>query len=618
MGLGLPIWVALWAGGCGEDSPHRDPVVLDAGSEDAAPDGAVEDAGPEGPAPVALPVLTPCPTGWEEVEDPSVPGLVTCDPWPDGADDCAEDEAHFPGSARCERIGPVCPVGDFADDLPEGADVLYVKAGAAAGGDGSLALPFDRIAQALARPSVDVIALSKGTFAEDLEVRREAVLWGACVRETILQPSGPRDGWPTIWFDGSADAGLRSLQVTGPRRGVDVGGSGLVTLEDVLVHDTPDTGIFVYGSGGALATNVVVRGTVLDFDGDGGNCLEIGDGATVTSARIALERCEFSGATVWGGAVLLGEDMVVRSVVGTSDVVSGYGVAVFDGASATLTRTVVEEARLAGISTSDTGASIEGSDLVVRATQPRLRDDAGGYGALAYLGGRLDLTRSSFIGNRGLGLAVRDEMSTLSAEDVVILDTLEEVNGGFGYGIQIGIQASAVLTRVASIRDRSLGIHMGVGNLEASDLTVRDPVADDDGDAYCLQAHGATQITRMDCAGAAGAGIFANSGSPLVLDDLVVDGVSEDSGGAGCGIVTVGSAVDVERFRISGSAVCGAAISDQGTIDLHHGEVSDNPVGVGLPSGYDRSRLQDDVDYLDNGVDFLEGPMPLPPARDDF
>src|SRR5262245_17734248 len=151
----LVVSVALF--GCGKDFPRSG---VDAGTEDAGP-------GFE-PDPPAAPGFVPCPDGWREVADPGSPGLVTCDPWPEsGPEDCtAPDEAHFPGEPGCRRVGTACPAGDWAEDIPGGSTVLYVRAGAA-GGDGSLALPFGSVGAAVAAaPDDAVIAISKGTFNE--------------------------------------------------------------------------------------------------------------------------------------------------------------------------------------------------------------------------------------------------------------------------------------------------------------------------------------------------------------------------------------------------------------------------------------------------------------------
>ena len=107
-----------------------DPEVQHDAGQDAGQDADTDDDGdgdmdftiepPEPPAPPELPlppVLTPCPPGWREVppEDPTDPfDVAICDPWPEGGpQDCADDEAHFPGEPGCARIGTECPAEDW-------------------------------------------------------------------------------------------------------------------------------------------------------------------------------------------------------------------------------------------------------------------------------------------------------------------------------------------------------------------------------------------------------------------------------------------------------------------------------------------------------------------------
>ena len=133
------------------------------------------------------PLITPCPAGWREVEATSDNDVTTCDPWPEsGPAQCAEGEAHFPGEPVCMPIGQPCPTGDWAVGLPNEGNLICVRAGET-GGDGTQALPFGRIEDATDYASFHpgtVIALSKGTFDEVVDLSAGTTLWGACVTET--------------------------------------------------------------------------------------------------------------------------------------------------------------------------------------------------------------------------------------------------------------------------------------------------------------------------------------------------------------------------------------------------------------------------------------------------
>ncbi|MGF1465879.1 MAG: hypothetical protein ACFCGT_07070 [Sandaracinaceae bacterium] len=93
-------------------------------------------------------IAWPCPEGWREVTEG---GVTTCDPYPEGgALECPVGEAHFPGEAGCAPIGRACGDGPFpgVEDL-DAATLLYVRADAEPGGDGSEAAPFATLTDAL-------------------------------------------------------------------------------------------------------------------------------------------------------------------------------------------------------------------------------------------------------------------------------------------------------------------------------------------------------------------------------------------------------------------------------------------------------------------------------------
>lgn len=184
--------------------------------DDATPDADVIAA----PLPPALPALAPCPPGWREVDDDpdAIPG---CDPWPEGGQaGCAGDEAHFPGEPACARVGRACPAGEWAEDLPA-TGVLYVRAGGAAGGVGTMAAPFGTIAEAIAAAAAGTtIALGKGSYSEAVQVPGSVTLAGACVAETTVAATTFVMSSGTITIGGSrerADGGLRRGPPAGRR-----------------------------------------------------------------------------------------------------------------------------------------------------------------------------------------------------------------------------------------------------------------------------------------------------------------------------------------------------------------------------------------------------------------
>lgn len=70
--------------------------------------------------------------------------------------------------------------------------------------------------------------------------------------------------------------------------------------------------------------------------------------------------------------------------------------------------------------------------------------------------------------------------------------------------------------------------------------------------------------------------------------------------------------MDVHSFIVRGNALAGIQVAG-GSIDLHMGEVRDNPIGANVQvDGFDLSRLQDDVRFIGNerSLDSRELPVP--------
>ena len=144
----------------------------------------------DGVPPIAI---APCPAGWREVDEE---GVITCDPYPEGGPmACAAGEAHFPGDPACTVVGAECPSGDFAIDLPEPGSVVYVRASAAGGGDGSVSTPYSSLAEVpwTALSAGTTVALAKGTYPGVLPLAsRGARRW--CMRGTDDRHRGRRRG----------------------------------------------------------------------------------------------------------------------------------------------------------------------------------------------------------------------------------------------------------------------------------------------------------------------------------------------------------------------------------------------------------------------------------------
>lgn len=615
--------IALCACGVGKGGPP------DAGSADAGP-------GPFLPLQPLDPDLRPCPSGWHTVTDPEN-GIVTCEPWPSGGRQaCGRGEAHFPGGEGCEPIGTPCPAGDWADDLPAGDGVHYVRAGSAGGGRGTIESPYGRIADALdAAGDGDLIALSKGVFDEVLTVSKVVTIRGACVAETTVASSAPDENGATI--EVHAAASIENLRVSGERFGIDVESLG-VQMRDVLVEGATSGGVSVIG-GDLVAEDLVVTGT-RERPSDGA----LGDGLVVWSGAASVVRGVFRGNRstaiyVTGGtSSFFASDVDLSETGYTRDGGLGYGLLVDEVAFAQIDRAVVEDDRSAGLKA--VGATLNASATVVRGARGHDDGRGGGYGVYASLGSSVSLFRVTIEDVQSSGIRVWDQASFFNATDLVVRDTALGTETAYltgdvierGYGLDVFDGTSVSLDRAFFARNAVAGIRVLQGSsLFASNLTVAS--------------------TRPDSALAGGFGLVALSGaivslasasfeSDLVIGIASVGGSSVDAtelsvmdtrpaacakttcadaaGGIGL-FVSADGRITATRFRSDRNALCGLQIASGGSMDLHEGEVVQNPIGANVQvGGFDVTRLQDRVVYRDNDVTLDATSLPVPDGLEDL
>ncbi|MBI2893327.1 MAG: hypothetical protein HYY06_07220 [Deltaproteobacteria bacterium] len=508
--MGRIVVVVTWCAAAGPVAFGCSEAEVPGGVADARPgqDASVwgpDIAEPEPPAPPEppeLPRMTPCPDGWRENVDPDNAALVTCDPWPEGGrQDCAEDEAHFPGRPGCERIGPPCPEGEWAAKIPEDARVLYVRAGEPEGGGGTREQPFGWIADAVAAANDgDVIALSKGLFDEEVRIDRAVTLLGACVLETRIAPSVP--GAQPAALTLRAAVVVRNLQVGGAEGGVDVSrAAGMAELDSVVVRESTSVGVRVSFRGRLQATDLLVR-EIAEGDGRLGHGVEASGGAEVMLDRAVLERSRTSGVSVAeeGTALTAANLVVADTLTRESDALGGEGLWAGGGAHVTLERAVLERNRMFGVVVQEEGTVLTATDLLVLDTQARESDDSGGYGLVAGFAAQVTLERAVLERNRMFGALSQGEGTVLTATDLLVLDTqARESDGSGGYGLYAWGGAQVTLDRAMLSRNRGVGLVVEdeATVLMATNLAVSDTheMQSDRTAGYGLSAEGGAQVT---------------------------------------------------------------------------------------------------------------------------
>ena len=562
--------VASLAGGCGS-SP--------AGPADGAAEG---DAGPTGPdapwlAEGVPPISWPCPEGWRQVSD--VGGAATCDAYPEGrAATCGAYEVHLPGEPGCRRLGPACPADGLVADLPADRPVVHVLAGAT-GGDGTRAAPYGSLTD-FSWAGLDtgaIVAAGRGEYETEARLPAGISLWGACVAETVLRSALPGALTGVVEVLGE-DSALRGVQIgESARPGLLVLNAGRsLDLDGVWIEGTTEHGLII-GRGATLTARdlVVVNTRRHPSTGANGRGMMVMSGAIVDISGAVFERNQALGMLVSDmNTVLTLTDVLVRDTVGAAGVeIGGRGMHVQLGATAVVSRAVIEHNQEVGVFAAGADAVIELSHALVLDTQSNPSAESGrGFGIQDTATVRV--SHAVVAGSREIAIFV-SQGSSLTMADAVVRDTQSQESDGIGgRGLNAQQGAQVELARVIFARNRELGLMAGGDGtaLLAEDMLVTDTAVSECGqDGRCAAPFGM------------GVGSYVYAGTRL------------------------------SRFLIQGAAVCGVQVAFEGGLDLVDGVVSHNTIGACVQvDDYDIARLTDQVAYSDNETNLETSAMPIP------
>lgn len=640
--------------GCSTETPAVDAAV------DAPPDAGATRAAP------ADPVLTPCPSGWLEVA--SAHGAL-CEPTPASAAPCEPGALRLPGASACEPVDDLCGARDF----PLGA--IFVRAGAT-GGDGTEALPFGSLLDALARGGPGAtIALADGSYDAPGSLPDAVTILGACAARVILHGAagsaaiGIASGHGavlegvTITGDdvgiftrgaltlrrveirgtttaaiavrGSLDA--ERLLVIGTRTGggvlgraIDAEGAETVRLRDVVLEGSHDAGIAIVGSVAVLdAERIAIRDTRPNDAGRFGTGIAAFEGATVLLSESAIEGASESGLIVDGSTATL-RDVVVRDVVSEPSLANGHGLFARSGV-VTLTRVRFERVTRAAVA-AYAASRVEISDLVVDEVRPDFEaGHAAGIGASSgatVTADRIWLRATQHIAVLAVGASDSGSATEVQLRDARIDDVVLHADLGMGFVTGAGGHIRA--ERFVIEHGHVVGaMAVGVG----SELTLTNGTVSDmaEGELYDrgrgVEIDEGAQGTLVDVeiSGARETAVVAyGAGTRLSLTDVHVRGIAEracaastcaaESGGSGV-VAVYGGAIDATGLRVEGAPLCGVQVAEGGSLDVHSGSISSSAIGACVQvEGYDVARVVDGVVYRDNESNVDSGGAYVPPA----
>jgi hypothetical protein len=612
---------------------------------------------PDPPAPPAIPDATPCAPGFEEVAPDGARNFPICRALESS---CAAGEVHFLGDAACSPAGGRCPAGDYADPLPAG-DVLYVRAGAASPGDGSLGAPFPSITDAIGRAAPgSVIAVAKGVYDEAVTVDRDVHLAGAC-RETIVR--GPVARMRAV-IGVAASATVASLRIEPMGSiGLVVEPSAYATIRDVEVSRVP-TGIAVLGTADidrAAVLDVTLAGVrvdgrasldqvVVDGGADGVDVAGIAEINGLRATDLTADALEASG----GSITVVG--FAARGVARGIDVLDGAvaEVSAFDigaasefairarssdlsvedgmvlecregirvvGSAATIADTwidgssnenfIAEQASVANLErvvlsgTSKFGIHVVRSRATLRDVRIRdnLLDRSDGEGIVLFGEASIDAARVAIerVGDFGIHALDGGGASDVVLEDVAITDVAPTAENAYGIAFGDYSPPNPAATPLSATRLSIARVRFGIDLVTGESNRIEDlgiaEVA-----AGIRTIGGTLVVTRAEVGDVSGTAFSVASGE-LELNDLVLAGGDigvRSAGWINTPVSGVDSKVNLTRFLITGADRC--ILLDQNSRSaLNLGIVS--ACGTGLEvaaTGYDLCMVEGDVIYRMN------------------
>ncbi len=341
--------------------------------------------------------------------------------------------------------------------------------------------------------------------------------------------------------------------------------------------------------------DTTIRDTLVSGDVAHGLGIDVYGGATLTA-----ERCEVVGSTVGGvvafdpGTVVALVDTTVRGTFPDGDGEYGYGINAHSGAALTAEGCELVGNTGQGVLAGDRSTSVVLVDTRIQATMP---NGHGEYGNGIRVRGGASVTARGceLAGNAAVGVAVIESGSAVELVDTRVLDTVRDGNGEGGLGL--GVHSGAVLTaegcELAGNSTTGLVACGSGASVSLVDTRIRDTLPDMNGDlGLGIDVYGGAALSAEGCEldGNAAAGVMAGDTGTVVslVDTRILDTLPDGNGEFGLGIqVNGGATLTAEGCELAGNTGVGVGIIDAGTVvSLVDTVVRDTQPHAGGESGY--------------------------------
>lgn len=388
------------------------------------------------------------------------------------------------GDTECRPIGS-CGTGTWGD-IPVDATTIYVDASyTGTDADGTREKPYPRLQYAFdIAPYHALIAIAAGTYAETFYLYRPVRVWGVCAERVVLANTFvfPNENGTTLTlYPQASETELHGFSLGGATNlgtGIVVDGASQIVIDHVWFRDTLSAGLVLRNSYFGAQADVTVRASLFERGiQQQGERLDLADvvvrgegivannGGTFGRRAFLQIKSSVIEDNTDAGISLTASDAVIDAVVvrGTEPRFDGYGsgIAITNGSTATVTRSVLEANHDAGVRVG-VGSQATLDALVVRGTRQRALERKAGHG-IAISGCPADaacnaalrtqaIVRQSLIeDNQEAGISVTGADATI--DRVLVRKTLLGSNGVVGDGILVlddGIVATATITRTRS------------------------------------------------------------------------------------------------------------------------------------------------------------------------
>ncbi len=541
---------------------------------------------------------------------------------------CAEGSTTDLGECAPEACGS----GKWGN-LELDGDTIYVDIAAADGGNGSEEHPLTSIQAALNQAATNgggSVAVAAGIYQETLTIGAHHTgihLAGRCRQLVTLDASVGNE--ETAGIDiamGHGDLTVSGLGLVGSNHnGVRVE-SGDVHLEGVAVAGCSDVGLAVAGPDDSAPAELTVlhselesntgvavmarysgtrvtledttiNATIAKESGDGGYGIQVSGGATLTA-----EGCDLFENTGLGiiiaevGTQVSLRDTTIRGTLPHHSGLAGEGINIFGGATLLVEDCEIVDNRSVGVRINEPDTQVTLLDTIIRRTSQGELEQLG-YGVMVYEGAELALVGCELAHNTMVAISAFDADTQVALSHTVVRNTLPDVNGDFGYGVQI--HRGAVL----EAQDCTLDDNSGAGVLAGDSATqaallhtvVRGTQSSEDGDSgQGFSVGGGAVLVARSCEldRNVGIGVLATDEDTHVtlVDTAIRNTLPNGLGGSGYGIGVRGGAIltasscVLDRNTLVGALAhdFGTVLSLEGTTIQHTLPDSNNEGGQGI------------------------------------